>query len=84
MTRTASTPWLVTIALTLVASGLLTATDQWPQFRGPLAGVAADDPALPDAWSETDNVVWKTAVPGLGRSSPIVWNDHISGPREPG
>jgi hypothetical protein len=53
----------VTIALTPAASGLVTATDQWPQFRGPLAGVAADDPALPDAWSETDNVVWKTAVP---------------------
>jgi outer membrane protein assembly factor BamB len=77
MTRTESMPWLVTIALTLAASGLLTASDQWPQFRGPLAGVAADDPALPDAWSETDNVVWKTAVPGLGWSSPIVWNDHI-------
>ncbi|PYQ97526.1 MAG: hypothetical protein DMF97_13775 [Acidobacteria bacterium] len=26
-------PWLVTIALTLAASGLLSATDQWPRFR---------------------------------------------------
>ena len=44
---------------------------QWPQFRGPAAGAIADDPALPDTWSETQNIMWKTAIPGLGWSSPI-------------
>jgi hypothetical protein len=39
--------------------------------------VAEDDPALPDTWSETENVVWKVAVPGLSWSSPIVWGDHV-------
>ena len=34
-------------------------------------------PALPDTWSETENVVWKVDVPGLGWSSPIVWDDHV-------
>jgi outer membrane protein assembly factor BamB len=53
------------------------ATDQWPQFRGPQAGVAGDDPALPASWSETSNVVWKASVPGLGWSSPVVWGDQI-------
>jgi outer membrane protein assembly factor BamB len=62
------------ILLTLTG---LSATDQWPKFRGPNAGVAADDPALPDTWSETENVAWKTDIPGLGWSSPIVWDDHI-------
>jgi hypothetical protein len=33
--------------------------DDWPQFRGRMAGVAADDPALPDTWSATDHVAWK-------------------------
>jgi outer membrane protein assembly factor BamB len=51
--------------------------DQWPQFRGPEAGVVADDPALPETWSETDNILWKTSVPGLGWSSPVVWDDHV-------
>lgn len=51
--------------------------EQWPLFRGPGAGVIADDPALPDTWSETENVAWKVPVPGLGWSSPIVWNDHV-------
>ena len=53
------------------------ATDQWPQFRGTQAGVVDDDPILPETWSETDNVAWKTDIPGLGWSSPVVWNDHI-------
>jgi len=51
--------------------------DQWPQFRGPHAGVVADDPSLPESWSETDHVVWKTDIPGLGWSSPVVWDDHV-------
>jgi len=70
----------VTIAglgLSLLAFAPLGAADQWPQFRGPLAGVAPDDPRLPDVWSETENVVWKTNIPGLGWSSPVVWDDHI-------
>lgn len=51
--------------------------ENWPQFRGPQAGVVADDPRLPDAWSQTENVVWKAEVPGIGWSSPVVWNDHV-------
>ena len=63
-----------TAALTLLALTTLSAADHWPQFRGPNAGVVPDDPALPDTWSESQNVVWKVDVPGLGWSSPIVWH----------
>jgi hypothetical protein len=52
-------------------------TNEWPQFRGLSAGVADDDPALPESWSPTEHVVWKTEIPGLGWSSPVVWGDHI-------
>jgi outer membrane protein assembly factor BamB len=37
----------------------------------------ADDPALPETWSATGNVRWRADVPGLGWSSPIVWDDHV-------
>jgi outer membrane protein assembly factor BamB len=50
---------------------------QWTKFRGPDAGAVADDPRLPDTWSETTNVTWKTDIPGLGWSSPVVWDDHV-------
>jgi hypothetical protein len=64
---------LVGLAVVAVSAG----ADDWPRFRGRSAGVAADDPALPDAWSPTENVVWKADIPGLGWSSPVVWGDHV-------
>lgn len=49
----------------------------WPRWRGPGGqGVVADGP-YPDTWSATDNVLWKVAVPGLGNSSPIIWDKYL-------
>jgi len=56
---------------------LLGAADSWPQFRGPQSTGVADDAALPETWSATRNVVWKTEIPGSGWSSPVVWGDRI-------
>lgn len=67
---------ILTIGL-LVAVTRASATDQWPSFRGPNAGVVADDARLPDTWSETENIVWKADIPGLAWSSPVVWDDHV-------
>ena len=39
-------------------------------------GISAN-PDLPDAWSATENIAWKTAIPGRGWSSPIAWGDKI-------
>ena len=72
--------WLLTTALLLSphAPGAAAASDNWPQFRGPAGtAVVADDPALPESWSPTENVAWKTAIPGRGWSSPIVWGDRV-------
>ena len=44
----------------------------WPQFRGPTGQGHAPDEAVPLTWSETENVTWKTAVPGRGWSSPVI------------
>ncbi|SRR5579871_375806 len=51
--------------------------DNWPQFRGPQSLGVAEDPRLPDKWSATENVAWKTEIPGVGWSSPVVWGDRI-------
>jgi outer membrane protein assembly factor BamB len=67
------TVWLALLAVPQAGA----AQEQWPQFRGPNAGVIPDDPALPETWSETENIVWKTDIPGLGWSSPVVWDDHV-------
>ena len=53
------------------------ANENWPQFRGHGALGVVDDPSLPMTWSTTDNVQWIADVPGLGWSSPIVWDDLV-------
>ncbi len=45
--------------------------NDWRQFRGPDGQGHAEAKNLPVVWSETENVLWKTAVPGRGWSSPV-------------
>jgi outer membrane protein assembly factor BamB len=63
------------VALMLLTGAL--AEDRWPQFRGPKSLGIAEDPSLPDKWSSSENVAWKTDIPGAGWSSPVVWGDKI-------
>lgn len=51
--------------------------EYWPQFRGPASRGVASGPNLPDRWSATENIAWKTDVPGRAWSSPIVWGDRV-------
>ncbi len=55
----------------------LGAEANWHQFRGPLATGVAPQGNPPVEWSETKNVRWKVDVPGVGSSTPIVWNDRV-------
>ena len=49
----------------------------WPCFRGPKSSGESDDAAGPTRWTATDVVLWKTALPGFGASSPITWDGKI-------
>ena len=49
----------------------------WPRWRGPSGQGLVADGAYTDAWSPTSRVQWKSAVPGSGNSSPVVWGDQI-------
>jgi outer membrane protein assembly factor BamB len=55
------------------------ALDNWPQWRGPLATGTAPHGNPPLVWDEADgtNIRWKTEIPGLGHSTPIVWDDRV-------
>jgi outer membrane protein assembly factor BamB len=68
-----------TIGLTaaLLASTTAGATGHWPQFRGPGSQGVSTEINLPTRWSATENIVWKTPLPGPGHSSPIVWGDRV-------
>jgi outer membrane protein assembly factor BamB len=51
----------------------------WPQFRGIAAAGIAEGFSLPTTWNAADatNIIWRTPVPGLGLSSPVVWGDDV-------
>ena len=49
----------------------------WPQFLGHGARAVSSNPNLPERWSATENVAWKTPIPGRGWSSPIAWGDSV-------
>jgi outer membrane protein assembly factor BamB len=54
-----------------------TSIDSWPQWRGPLATGEVPVGSPPIEWSETLNVAWKSPIPGMGASTPIIWGDTI-------
>src|SRR5438105_4635898 len=51
--------------------------ENWPGWRGPRGDGSSLEKAVPIHWDGASNVVWKTAVPGTGHASPIVWGDRI-------
>ena len=53
-----------------------TGENTWPQWRGP-TGDSVATCTLPTHWSKTENVAWKTALPGWGNSTPAIWQDAI-------
>ncbi len=63
-------------ALAILVPFLLSA-ENWPRFRGPGGQGHSSETNLPVHWSSTENVSWKTAIPGKGWSSPVVWGNRV-------
>jgi outer membrane protein assembly factor BamB len=64
----------------LLLSALLFGADavprSWPGFLG--RGATPVDPAsIPLSWSHTENIAWKTKLPGKGQSSPVIWDQRV-------
>lgn len=55
------------------------AAGDWPSFRGRQASGVADGQNLPERWdgASGENILWRTPIPGLAHSSPVVWGDRI-------
>lgn len=66
------------ITLSLMAAASAPRVDEnWPDFRGPRGNGHGQADQLPLHWSEEHGVVWKTAIPGKGWSSPVVWGRQV-------
>ncbi len=61
--------FLFVLGLSLVP--LATQAEDWLQFRGP-NGAGAAQGVLPATWSDTENLLWKAPLEGIGASSPVI------------
>src|SRR6185312_8437092 len=69
---------LLALALCIAWSSAAYAQN-WPSFRGQNGAGVGDGNAPPTTWDveKSINVAWKTPIPGLGHSSPIVWGERV-------
>lgn len=51
--------------------------DNWPMWRGPRMDGTSLEPNIPTRWSSTENISWRTPLPGEGHASPIIWGDKV-------
>ena len=74
--RTVRAALVVVLVFGTLAAGPAAQEKFWPYWRGPAAdGMAVGD--APVQWSDAKNIAWRTEIPGLGHSSPVVWGDRI-------
>lgn len=67
---------LATVLVCWLVSSHLEA-ENWPGWRGPNRNGVTSDNGVPTTWSATENVLWKSPVPGIGTSNPVVWGDKV-------
>ncbi len=67
-------PWIGIISVLIVWP---CSAENWPGFRGPTGQGSSTEKNLPLAWSLTENLAWRVEVPGVGWSSPVVWEDCV-------
>ncbi|MEZ5303761.1 MAG: PQQ-binding-like beta-propeller repeat protein [Verrucomicrobiales bacterium] len=77
---------LILAAAAAFSLGTAPAPAQWPQFRGPEGNGHTSAKNLPVRWSATENIAWKTPLPGEGWSSPVLGGGklYLTAAVEPG
>ena len=70
---------LLTVLLSIIMIGTqsLILAQNWPNWRGPNGDGTSNETNLPVKWDSKTNVIWKSPVPGIGHSSPIIWENKI-------
>ncbi len=73
--RSRSLPCLLTLVVLATACQVARA-QEWTRFRGPNGSGQSEATTIPATWNEGEEL-WKTALPGTGNSSPVLWGDKI-------
>ena len=64
------TPFTFTVSLSSISA------QEWTRFRGPNGSGESEATTIPAQWTDKD-INWKTSLPGIGHSSPVLWGDKI-------
>lgn len=77
--RVALAVFYFTVIFTLSSQWSQATEGNWPSFRGPSASGVSSGSSTAVNWdvSKSKNIRWKTAIPGLSHSSPIVWGNRV-------
>lgn len=51
--------------------------DNWPHWRGESGNSVSTTAKPPTRWSPSQNIKWKSAIPGTGSGSPVIWEDNV-------
>ncbi len=68
---------LTILSIAVLLTPVYSEQAQWPTLRGPNLNGLVDKGNPPVEWSEDKNIRWKTAIPGTGHASPILWGDYL-------
>lgn len=67
----------VILLLSLLLASATVRAEDWPGWRGPRGDGTSTEKNLPLRWSDKENIHWKTPIPGIGHSSPVIWGDRV-------
>ncbi|HLJ11210.1 MAG TPA: PQQ-binding-like beta-propeller repeat protein [Planctomycetaceae bacterium] len=68
---------IAVLCFTVALGSSVAAAGDWTRFRGPNGSAVSDDRETPVNWSATENIIWRTLLPGPGTSSPIVTGGKV-------
>ena len=68
---------IIVLPMLVATASTGTGAKYWPQWRGPLGTGEAPSARPPLTWGPDRNVKWKVGIPGVGKSSPIVWGEMV-------
>ena len=68
---------LGTLGVSLMFSTSFATAENWPNWRGQSFDGISNETKLPSTWSDKQNIAWTLPMPGMGSSTPVIWNDKM-------
>lgn len=65
------------LGVSLIVSASIANAENWPNWRGQSFDGISKETKLPSTWSDKQNIAWTLPMPGMGSSTPVIWNDKM-------